>query len=140
MREPTAPSSILLLIAIAACGEPGGEAPGERFRMEEITIRSIETDIFETSCAISDSCHRGPAPTSQLSLDPPAYARLVGQPAAGLPSVMLVVPGDSAASFLYQKLSEDSPPRGVRMPPGQPLSSGHIERVRAWIEAGATDD
>jgi hypothetical protein len=53
---------------------------------------------------------------------------------------MRVVPFDADASYLMEKLSSDSPSVGTRMPPMGALPATQIERVRAWIAAGALDD
>jgi hypothetical protein len=48
----------------------------------------------------------------------------------------VVVPGDSAASKLIQRVS--STKKGFGMPPvGDPLTAGEIELLRAWIDQGA---
>lgn len=51
----------------------------------------------------------------------------------------LVVPGDSANSLLIQKLSA-TPPCGMRMPIGEPLSDMHIAQITQWIDLGAPND
>lgn len=50
----------------------------------------------------------------------------------------LIVPNDSSASLVYQRISAQDPAR--RMPPahsGKRLTATQIELVRQWIEAGA---
>src|SRR5450755_3053299 len=48
----------------------------------------------------------------------------------------VVVPGDSGASKLIQRVS--STKKGFAMPPvGEPLTRGEIELLRAWIDQGA---
>ncbi len=50
----------------------------------------------------------------------------------------LVVPGDAAGSYLYQKLI-DGGTYGSRMPVWYPpLDAGEVEAIGAWIDAGAT--
>ena len=71
-----------------------------------------------------------------------AYGALVGQPAHETCGGTLVVPGDSAASYLYHKVSDATPCEGMRMPHQgmlltPPLSDGEIATVAAWIDAGA---
>lgn len=51
----------------------------------------------------------------------------------------LVVPGDPANSLLIQKFT-DSPPCGVKMPIGNPLTAAHIQQIETWIRMGAKDD
>lgn len=54
----------------------------------------------------------------------------------------LVVPGDAEASYLFQKVSLDSPPEGgARMPlGGPPLSDEDIVLIRDWIDQGALNN
>lgn len=47
-----------------------------------------------------------------------------------------VVPGDPAASVLFQKVSGQGL-CGPKMPPSEDLSAAEIEAIRAWIAAGA---
>ena len=51
-----------------------------------------------------------------------------------------VVPGDPAASVLYQRLSPELCVEPCKtMPLGRaPLPEEQLERIRAWIEAGAS--
>jgi len=51
----------------------------------------------------------------------------------------LVVPGDSANSLVIQKLSA-TPPCGLRMPIGVPLSDAHVAQITQWIDLGAPND
>ena len=66
-------------------------------------------------------CHGGAAPAAGLRLD-----RRPGSP--------VVIAGDSAASRLMRRVTAET----NRMPPtGPPLNAADIERLRAWIDAGA---
>jgi hypothetical protein len=56
----------------------------------------------------------------------------------------LVVPGDSATSYLVRKLVDSAPCEGSQMPTGeailpQPLQPAELDAVMAWIAAGAPD-
>lgn len=53
-------------------------------------------------------------------------------------STPAVVPGQPAQSPLMQRVTSADPER--RMPPSEPLRAVEIERLRAWIEAGAKRD
>lgn len=127
-----------LLLAVApllfACGDPDSEPP------LPATLQTVEQHVFGRSCSISNSCHAGDTPRANLNLSAPVHEKIVGVPSTEQPSRRLVVPGDPAASYLYEKLSHKQPSHGVRMPPGQPLSSDKLDLVRRWIEAGALDD
>jgi hypothetical protein len=101
--------------------------------------------IFSTSCM---PCHfgvdGGVDGGAALDLDPAsAWTNLVGRPAPAPETCggMLVVPGKPDESYLYQKLTEDHPCSGERMPKGDvalPLPDCLIALVRAWIADGAT--
>lgn len=51
----------------------------------------------------------------------------------------LVIPGDSANSLLIQKFS-DTPPCGVKMPVGKPLTPAQVKQIADWIDMGAKND
>ncbi len=109
---------------------PKGSRPG---------LRSIEREVFLPSCAMS-SCHGAPSPRKELNLVPPVHARIVDQPSREVPSRKLAAPGEPGASYLFEKISQDAPQVGKRMPPSQPLEQSRIDEVREWIAAGAKDD
>jgi ankyrin repeat protein len=46
-----------------------------------------------------------------------------------------IIPGNSAASLLFLKLT--APPQGLQMPPAGPLSAEQINTIRNWIDGGA---
>ena len=94
--------------------------------------------IFDRDCV---SCHSAGADlvlTAGVS-----WPNIVGSPAPPSESCggTLVVPGDPDASYLYQKLSNDHPCSGMRMPRGEfgsePLQDCVTAIVREWIAAGA---
>ncbi|MEA2696834.1 MAG: hypothetical protein QOI66_1105 [Myxococcales bacterium] len=72
-----------------------------------------------------------------------AYDALVGKPAQETCGGTLVTPGDSAKSYLFHKVNDDSPCDGKRMPhPGMlarttPLSLSELETIASWIQGGA---
>ena len=86
-----------------------------------------------------------------------AYWNLVGQPCLG-PSCSemgtRVIPGDPNSSLLYQKVSQDMPPCGARMPAdptallesgtavfsGTPLPQDQQKLIYDWISAGALNN
>ena len=82
-------------------------------------------------------CHRSGNTSGGLRLDTYATVMLGGSHRGTNPEV---VPGKPLESLLYQKVSMTQPPVGQRMPLGGPyLSLAEIERIRAWIEAGAVE-
>lgn len=55
--------------------------------------------------------------------------------------IAIVQPGDADGSPIIDKISNDNPAHGVRMPQGlPPLSAAQIQTIREWIDAGANDD
>lgn len=101
---------------------------------------SFATDVAPIIAA-SCGCHTGAAPSAGLDLnDGAAYAALVGpDSSAGIP---FVTPGDSAASYLVNKIEgtqADVGGSGGRMPVGGELASGDIDTIVAWVDAGAAE-
>ena len=74
-----------------------------------------------------------------------AYDELVGVPASGVAcgssSETRVVPGDSAHSLLYQKISESKPPCGTQMRlHAKPLGASDVALIAQWIDEGAPNN
>ena len=103
------------------------------------TLQSIQDNVFTPYCA---GCHTGP-PSSTLpsGLDltsaTASFANLVNVASIEQGTLKRVLPNDAGNSYLVQKL-EGTAATGGRMPLfGQPLDQATIDRVRAWINAGA---
>jgi len=96
--------------------------------------------IFDKNCVV---CHRkdglGESAGIPLHLNSgQARLDLIDQPSVRNPNLILVLPGDPDNSLLYQKVSQDLPPVGFRMPLfDEPLSDVEIDLIRRWIEQGA---
>lgn len=126
--------------------EPLGDVVEARIDIEP-TWTSLYENVVLPRCG--RSCH---APGSEetefnmldLSERGLAYANLVGVDGMGSFCSGMgtrVVAGDPDASLLYQKLSQEDPACGSRMPQGgDPLPTPVLEAFRAWIQAGALDD
>lgn len=70
-----------------------------------------------------------------------AYDAIVGKFSVQNPALTLVVPGDAENSLLYQKVSSNTPPVGVRMPRLLPqLEQDEIDLIERWINEGALDN
>lgn len=95
---------------------------------------ALQAEIFAPNCA-SSGCHGAQAPAAGLDLVSPGLAsRVAHLDALGCAGHPLVVPGDPASSFLVDKIANDMPACGVRMPVGRPaLSAEDTECVRRWI-------
>jgi hypothetical protein len=124
---------MLLLLACTT----GGKLDSDTGNLEP-TLTNVQAAVF-VSCAF-DSCH-GASNAGGLSLvEGESYGELVGVAAVGDSSKTLVVAGDSASSYLVQKLVSDTSIVGDPMPPSAQLEQYRIELVEAWIAAGALDN
>jgi hypothetical protein len=108
------------------------------------TFTAVYADVLGPTCS---ACHQpgGIGSFQDLSSRVVAYRALVGVeasgPSCGSSDEIRVVPGDASGSLLFQKISQTTPPCGVRMPlGGAPLSSALVTLVEDWINAGAQND
>lgn len=87
---------------------------------------------------ICSACHAGAAAPQGLKLDAAnSYMMLVNVASAEVPSIKRVAPGDSANSYIVQKI-EGHAAVGARMPFGGPyLDATTIGLIRQWIDNGA---
>jgi hypothetical protein len=75
-----------------------------------------------------------------------AYTALVAVTVAASASYSLcagktyVIKGAPDTSLLYDKIANDTPSCGARMPLGAKFTADQIATVRAWISAGAAND
>lgn len=99
---------------------------------------AIVQAIFDDQCV---TCH---TPGADLVLqDNVSWNNLVGRaaPPAEACGGTLVVPGDPAASYLFQKLASKSPCSGLQMPRGElgsePLPACVVDLISSWIQEGA---
>jgi hypothetical protein len=126
----------LLLVLWSAVGCSSSSSSNDH---DGAHLAKLQVNVFDSTCALSETCHRGKTPSAGLNLEAPVHAKLVEVPSSesGRP---LVVPGDPEASFLFEKITSDTPSHGARMPLGQPLDAKDVESIRAWIVGGAPDD
>lgn len=118
-------------LAFAACqGDKGtpDSAAGEDFA-------AIRDEILLPSCGFS-TCHG--SGTGGLTLDETTTADdLVGTASTINPVDILVIAGDAENSYIVRKMEARLPLSGEPMPPPSGAEPEQIERVRAWIDAGA---
>jgi len=151
--EGTGPNVVLDIDGTALDGEymgtmPSGDgAEGGDFVAEfeirglQSSLESIQANIFGPTCSVG-GCHSGPegGPLPQgmdLTSADASFANLVGIPSSENPGFQRIVPGDSNASYLVQKL-EGTANIGQRMPAGgEPLDQATIDVIRTWIDSGA---
>ena len=111
------------------CGEftPGGATPVTFYGS---TIQPIWT-------AQCTECHLGESPPAGLDLATDSHANLVNVNSSEAAPLKRVLPGDANNSYLYQKVTQDTPAVGSRMPPGETLSGTEITDIQTWINSGA---
>ena len=140
------------VVVLAACGKspvtpdaPSGLCSDTRPLAP--TFANVQV-LFSTICT---TCHTA---TAELDLRAPAsYGNLVGKPAVNyaMPPTsdscggLLVQPGQPDASYLYIKVSSDTPCAGSRMPltdigTTSPLIPCEQAVFHDWIAAGAPND
>ncbi len=94
---------------------------------QEVDFRRDIEPIFNNHCHI---CHGPQQQTSGLRLDRREDGLRGGY------SGPAILPGNSAESLLFQRVTADKPP--LRMPPvGEALSADQIAKLRTWIDQGA---
>ena len=119
------------------------------------SFSTVYGPILSQSCT-NATCHYSGAEAApaagflDMSSQATAYMNLVGV-AVTTPSDLppgsgdmctgeRVVPGDSSASMLYEKVSEMNPPCGVQMPEvGANLTPAQIATIKTWIDEGANE-
>ncbi|HMQ15893.1 MAG TPA: hypothetical protein PKC49_07965, partial [Phycisphaerae bacterium] len=106
---------------------------------------SFATDIVPILTAHCAGCHSpGGFAFTFITMDlraANAYQDLVGVASVQASGRVRIVPGDAAASYLIEKVTQDQPQVGARMPLNRdPLSDADIARLREWIDAGALDN
>lgn len=93
--------------------------------------------IFTGSCATS-GCHD--AGTQESGVDLSSYESALSSEGIQYGGE-IIIPGDPEGSPIVDKVANDNPEHGVRMPEGGPyLSSAEIDSIRAWIEDDAPDN
>lgn len=138
------PLPLLSLSLLLACGdkEPedtsaGTDDTSSSSGEEDVTFAGVQQTLSQ-SCAFS-SCHGAGAGGLTLG-DGGEHAALVGVESTVLAGAILVVPGDASQSYLIQKLEGAAGILGDPMPPSGALDAAIIADIRAWIDAGATED
>ncbi|MBP1604300.1 MAG: hypothetical protein H6Q09_1472 [Acidobacteria bacterium] len=135
-------------LAGAACDEKLSDVAGPTPNLVP-TFSSIQQEIFNTTDSSGRlaciNCHTdaGRTPAAGLVLlEGRSYQALIGQPSRFKAGAVLVVPGDSIASYLIHKLEGAADIAGSRMPRGTGpfLTSGQMQIIRRWIDLGAKND
>jgi uncharacterized protein (TIGR03118 family) len=103
-----------------------------------VTFQQLQDTIFTPICA---GCHTGAGTAlpgvMNLSNATASFAALINVTSLEVGTLKRVLPGDPNNSYIVQKL-EGTQAVGVRMPAtGVFLDQPTIDKVRAWIQAGA---
>jgi hypothetical protein len=120
-----------LLLLMAGCddtifGAGDGEVSGTGY--------AAVVQVFDQNCA--NGCHAASSAFGGLDLETDPCAAIVGVQAAGYDAV-LVAPGDSAGSVLWNKMA-DTGAYGAVMPSSGVLDQELVDLVAAWIDEGAS--
>lgn len=102
----------------------------------------IQSEIFTPTCALS-GCHSGSNPQANLNLSAgEAYNALVNVNSIQIPSRKRVAPGNSADSYLIDKLKGTNMAANTSQMPfgGIPLSDAIIDSIAKWIDSGAPNN
>ncbi|MEP6573020.1 MAG: Ig-like domain-containing protein [Gemmatimonadota bacterium] len=102
---------------------------------------SFATDvqpIFSANCL---GCHFVGGQVPNLTAGS-SYAAIVGVISGSVSCTgnTYVVAGNAATSLVYAKVIASAPPCGGHMPPGGQLSSGNLQTIADWINAGAPNN
>lgn len=124
------------------------------FFVVEPKLSSLQAAVFDRRCT-NAGCHGSatgaPTPatdcpmaatTGSLDLRPGmALGSLVGVDSCERPGTLRVTSGNRTASYLYQKISQSSPPAGEQMPGnGTPLPPEVQNAIGTWIDLGAPNN
>lgn len=127
--------TLLLPLTLMACGDKDdGDTGGDTAAVDH-SFDAVSADIFQASCGFS-SCHGAGAGGLQLDADT-TPDDLVGVESTAKAGAILVVAGDSGSSYLVAKMRDEADIEGTVMPQGGMLDEATIQRVEAWIDAGA---
>jgi len=133
-----------LVLGLFACAGDGTTDPGSNPGTGTPTLSEDVQPIFTANCAFS-GCHGGASPAQGMNLSAgQAYQNTVGVPSVELPGMDRIEPGQPDQSYLVNKIQGTQASvggSGQRMPLGlSPLSQDDINTIRAWVEAGASDN
>lgn len=138
---------MLTLLWLALCLPPAVLAQAEGCDDVSALPESPRVDYFseiqpiwEIRCS---NCHvnHGDSPSAGLSLDSEdSWFALVQMPSAQVTDALLVVPGQVASSYLFEKINCELPTAGQRMPRGRtPIPLAEQALIRDWIRQGARE-
>ncbi len=111
---------------VSVCEEDSPSANGPT------TFTFIQEEVFNKSCALA-GCHGDFFMQGGLALtEGNAYDNIVGVKASGS-ELNRIEPGNSAESYLIQKINTDMPPTGL-------LAKSLRDSIAAWVDRGAPNN
>jgi hypothetical protein len=115
----------------------------EQCATTQISFEKGVQPIFSLHCAVT-GCHVGPSPTGGMVLaDGFAYSYTVNVTSNENPPMKRIAPGDSANSYLYQKITGHPATGTSVMPPtttGDVLADSDKNTILQWILEGAPNN
>jgi hypothetical protein len=141
-------SAFLASVALAFCAGCPQASPDPTPQVTgPVSFANHIQPIFDASCT---RCHAAGGFAEQQGIPlkltaGDSHAMLVNQHSVQNAALVFVVPGDSAASLLNLKITQNNPPVGQRMPldrffGGRSPTNAENELVRRWIDEGALNN
>jgi hypothetical protein len=118
---------MLALLLALGCLETG----------EPETFSVVYEEVLEPSCAFS-SCHGGGAGGLDFSTEDEAWDSLIDVESEVAAGWIRVLPGSADDSYLVAKMEGADGISGDTMPPSSVLNVEITDRVRDWVDAGAS--
>jgi len=112
--------------------------------LKSVSFANQIQPIFDSYCIrchkIGGFAERSGVPLKLIASE--SYARLVNVASAQDSTWILVQPGYPASSLLFRKITDETPPVGIRMPwdRGAAPTMDEIELIRTWIAEGAENN
>jgi hypothetical protein len=145
--------TLATVVMIAACGgtptDNGGDnmggpppppPPPPRVILAKPMFGANIQEIFDRRGCTSSNCHGGSSPRAGMLLaSGSSHAALVNVASTGDPNIDRVVPGNTAISYLWLKVSGVT--AGPRMPQGGPvLDDTDLGNIENWINTNAPNN
>jgi len=129
-------AALAAMALVSACGGSSNPVTGNG---GGVTLLDVQSQVLTPRCALS-GCHVGTGAPFGLDMSSVSASKshLVNVASGENPSMMRVLPGDSASSYMYWKITANPAIGGDPMPlAGGPLSQSQIDLIASWIDGGA---
>jgi len=137
MRNRLTWMTLAAVLSLSACEDDGAPYVPPVETPTDVSFAADVQPILTASCATAP-CHAGTTPSAGMDLSAGnARAALIGVNSPNY-GIVRVVPGNSAQSLLWLKLSDDPP--GAAMPLTGSITEQERLTIRAWIDEGALDN